>query len=414
MTASHSLRSIFACWPLLGACVTQTPLGHDAALPNREAATPASHDAGASANDAAGMQSRALDAGGPPLDAADSASDPDQSATDGGITPGLACTIGVDSLLVAGVERAGYPPYAANDCALLYVASDGALWLREPGALSERVIADATERPARPSLAGPPNDPARLMAWESLRDQVVRVRFEGTTRSVLGNYHHSGQPRATSDAIALTAWSAADPHSDADILLYEPVSQGLTTISMDPGQQLFADVSPTQVVYSDFAEDPDQRFDDDGQDLANLVLVDRATHARQTLELTGKQAFPLFSDAGRIVYLSWALGHPEPKLSAYAIMSWDATSGARALLAQIETQPPYVRPSVYGSTVEWVERPFGADERLMRVQLQAAEPRVAFAMPGVHLYATASSRSATWLAASSATQSAPVLMAIPR
>jgi hypothetical protein len=332
------------------------------------------------------------------------------AAADGGAT----CQIAVEDLVVTGADRAGYPPYAASDCALLYIASDGALRLRPSGSGSESVIAEAAEQPARPSLAGPTDDPARVIAWESLRDRVVRVRFDGTIRDVLGSYHHSGQPRATYDAVVLTAYRAADPQSDADVLLYEPASQALTAVGTGSGQQLFADVSATQVVYSDFAEDPDQSFDDDGRDLADLVIVDRKTLARLSLELEGKQAFPLFSDAGQVVYLSWALSHPEPKLSAYSIMHWDPSLGTRAMLANVETQPPYVRPSVYGSTVEWVERPYGQDERLLRAQLQGNPPSVAFTQAGTQLYATASNRNATFMAVQTGTQSTPVLLAIPR
>jgi hypothetical protein len=89
-------------------------------------------------------------------------------------------------------------------------------------------------------------------------------------------------------------------------------------------------------------------------------------------------------------------------------------SGERAMLAQVETQAPYVRPSVYASTVEWVERPSGRDDRLMRAQLQERQPLVAFTMPGLQLFPTASTRTATLMATQTAMQTTPVLMAVPR
>jgi hypothetical protein len=320
---------------------------------------------------------------------------------------------GVD-IAVSGAERAGYPPYAVSGCSLLYVASDGALRLRALDTGAELEIAAAAELPSRPSLAGPPEDAARVMAWESGREQAVRVRFGGVTRSVRGTYQHSAQPRATRDAVVMSAWVGSDPLSDADVLLYEPEAQTLNALGTGPGQQLFADVSATQVAYSDFAEDPDGRFDDNGQDVANLVLVDRTSHARRTLELTGKQAFPLFASEGQVVYLNWELGHPEPKLSVYRIMAWDPLSDRRTALADVETQPPYVRPSVYGSTVEWIERPFSGAERLMRVQVSGTAPLVAYSNAGTQLYATASSSDATWMATLSDMQTVPRLLAVQR
>ena len=324
------------------------------------------------------------------------------------------CKRQIEDLGVARADRAGYPPYAASGCSLLYVASDGALHLRSLASDEDTVIAAAAELPARPTLAGPAEDPARILAWESERDGCVQVRFGGETRAIRGDYARSAQPRATADAVVLTGFRTQEPTSDADVLLYDPTTQNLRVVGGGPGQQLFPDVSATQVAYSDFAEDADQRFDDDGRDLADVVLVERATLERRTLAAPGKQAFPLFGGDGSIVYLHWEVGHPEPKLAAYAIMAWQARSAQRVMLAKVETQAPYVRPSVYGNTVEWVERPFSGDERVMRLDMQSAVPRNAFSMPGVQLYATASSPNATLVATLAANQTVPVLRAIAR
>jgi hypothetical protein len=95
-------------------------------------------------------------------------------------------------------------------------------------------------------------------------------------------------------------------------------------------------------------------------------------------------------------------------------MNWDTRLDRQRQLAQVETQPPYVRPSVFGATVEWVERPFDAAERLMRVDMQGVNPRTAFSMPGVQLYATASSARATLLAVQAPDQLTPRLRTVPR
>ena len=306
------------------------------------------------------------------------------------------------------------PPYAASGCNVLYVAADGALRMRSLATGTEAVIAEAAEQPARPTLAGPPDDPTRVMAWESGRTSSVQVRFAGTTREVRGSYARNAQPRASSDAVVLSGFRSLEPRSDADVLLYEPLSRSLSVVGGGPGQQLFADVSATQVAYSDFSEDPDGAFDDDGRDLADLVLVERTSGAKHKLELAGKQAFPLFGAGDTLVYLHWQVDHPEPKLAAYAIMAGEMRSDRSRQLAQVETQPPYVRPSVYGATVEWVERPFGSDQRVMRVDMQRSQPASVFSMPGAELYATASSPHATLLAVRAPSQTSPRLRAIAR
>jgi hypothetical protein len=328
---------------------------------------------------------------------------------DGG---GPDCSGSIDSLAVSGADAAGYPPYAASACALVYVSSDGALRLRELDTGHEIVIAEASERPARPSLAGAR---AQLIAWESGAEQLVRVRYSGVTMSVRGEFARGGQARVTDDAVVFSAWLGAETTSDADIWLYQPASEQLTRIAGGPGQQLFPDVSATHVAFSDFSEDPDQRFDDDGRDLANVVLVERGSGAMRTLDRPGKQAFPLLADEGHVVYLQWALSHPEPKLSAYAIMDWDSLADRQANLIDIETMPPYVRPSVYGRTIEWVERPFSAPERLMRIQARAgAQPTEAFSLLGVQLYATASGPNAPLLATREPARPAVMLRSIAR
>jgi hypothetical protein len=309
----------------------------------------------------------------------------------------------VTDLAVAGADRVGYPPYAADGCRLLYVASDGALRLRGLDGVSDEIIAPASERPQRPTLSG------ELLAWESARDRLVRVRFAGATHDVRGDYERTAQPRATADAIVFTGQIG----EDADIALYEPAADRVRVIASGPGQQLFADISATQIAYSDFSEDPDGKFDDNGSDLADVVLVDRATLHQRRLKLPGKQAFPLLRAAGDLVYLHWAESHPEPKLSQYTIMAWDMRLDARAQLATVETQPPYVRPSVSGDTVEWVERPFGANERLMRARA-AEHATIAFSQPGLQLFATASSARVTLLATKTEADPLPKLRASAR
>jgi hypothetical protein len=341
----------------------------------------------------------------------------DASAADGGGHAGLsACRGSVDDLAVSTVDALGYPSFALSRCSLVYIATDGSLRLRSLDRGDEEELAPAHERPTRPSIAGSDARADELIAWESARDSAVRVRYRGVTESLRTDYARSGQPRVCADAVVFSAWVDGGSAADADIVLYEPATRAFSKIAEGPGQQLFPDVSPSHVAYSDFAEDEDGRFDDDGEDLANVVLVRRATGERRELTLAGKQAFPLLLDGGQLVYLSWVRGtHPEPKLSAYALMAWDLAAEDPTLLADIETYPPYVRPSSYGDTVEWIVRPLSGDERLMRMRVRAdTTPQLAFSQPKLALHATASTRDATVLATIEAEQTTPKLRAVAR
>ncbi|RYE84644.1 MAG: hypothetical protein EOO75_17870, partial [Myxococcales bacterium] len=87
-----------------------------------------------------------------------------------------------DGVAVATGDLYHYPPYAADGCQLLYLApvADGAeLRLRDLTDGHEQTLAPASERPLRPSLAGP------VAAWEATSEgrQVVRVRSDGVTRT---------------------------------------------------------------------------------------------------------------------------------------------------------------------------------------------------------------------------------------
>jgi hypothetical protein len=410
------MRWMVLAWSALLSCASEATGTPDAAPQGEQAMMPPSDAAVAPVVSEPRPRPDTAPAEAAPPHSSGDDSEPAPSDADVGPEPASSAAVSCDArralVDVSGADRSGYPPYAVSGCSLLYVAPDGALRLRDPA--SEQLIAPASERPSRPTLAGPASDPARVIAWESGSEQHVRVRFAGVTRSIHGTYARSGQPRATSDAVVLSAWTSSAPDSDADVLLYEPESDQLRVIGGGPGQQLFADVSATQVAFSDFSEDRDGSFDDDGQDVANLVLVERGSLQRRTLELTGKQAFPLFTQSGQLVYLSWSLGHPEPKLAAYAIMAWDAQRDSQRTLAQIETKPPYVRPSVFGDTVEWVERPNIGNERLMRARVLGGAPEIAFERAGTQLFATASSPSATLLATLTESQASPRLLAVAR
>lgn len=175
----------------------------------------------------------------------------------------------------------------------------------------------------------------------------MRVRSGGATTTSAGAFDHAGEPRAAADAIVFTVWLEADPLGDTDVLLYDPAAGRLVPIATGPGQQRFADVSETHVAYTDFAEDPDGRFDDDGSDAADVVAVDRATGEERRREKEGKQAFPMLAGGGRLGFLDWGLVHPELKRSAYDVVigPLDGPSSSDEVLAKVVTKGPCVRPA---------------------------------------------------------------------
>lgn len=307
-----------------------------------------------------------------------------------GAAPACPAT-GVDGIRVApsdpggGVPYAlGYPPYAVHDCLLAYVAepsggvSAGALVLRDLASGDETIVAAAAERPRRPALAGD------FLAWEAEEagKRVVRVRSGGASATLKGAFDHAGEPRAAADGVVFTAFLGADDSGDTDVFFAAAGQESALPIASGPGQQRFADISATHIAFADFSEDPDGRFDEDADDVADIALYDRAKKTIETRQRSGKQAFPMLGAAGKVAYLSWGPDHPEPKFSAYQLLVGDiATKGdADELAADIITSAPYVRPAAHGDLLFWIQWPTGKQAALMRrpVDLSAA----AEAVPG--------------------------------
>jgi len=69
----------------------------------------------------------------------------------------------------------------------------------------------------------------------------------------------------------------------------------MQSVFAGPGEQRFADVSAEYVVATDFSEDPDGKYDGEG-DLADIVVFDRATQTASKRVAEKKQAFPMLVD----------------------------------------------------------------------------------------------------------------------
>lgn len=259
------------------------------------------------------------------------------------------CTVDVSGVAIGSSDPYAYPLYALDGCTLAYVGKDAALHVKDLATGADEIV--DRDAPRRPTLAGD------TLAWESLLDGKSKVRVRnGALVTTLDGW--SGEPRAAKDAVVFTRWTTGDAFGDTDVMLYVPSKGTTTLIAGGPGQQRFADVSDAFVAVTDFSEDPDQRFDGNDEDLADVGLFDRTTGTFTLRKKLGKQAFPILAGGTTLVYHDWASIHPQPKLEAYDLYrtAVDAPVSADGLLASVHTLPPYTRPSGRGGVVEWVVR----------------------------------------------------------
>jgi len=273
----------------------------------------------------------------------------EQPAADAAATDAPAvCNVAESFPTITGDDPYAYPPYALDECSLVYVATDGSLHLADLGGSHDEVLDVGPAR--RPTLAG------ETVAWEATEGgaSVVRVRHGADPLVTF----KGGEPRAARDGVVFTRWISADANGDTDVLLYVPSTKQTITVAAGPGQQRFADVSDELVALTDFSEDPDGRFDGNATDLADIAIFDRATSVLTVRKRAGKQGFPLLPGGKALVYHDWASIHPQPKLEAYELWrgTVDAAVSADSRLVAVETQPPYVRPAGRGGVIEWVAR----------------------------------------------------------
>jgi hypothetical protein len=299
--------------------------------------------------------------GGSPPNASGAAG---QGGTDaGGEGATASCTTGelpeVTVFSPSGWDPLGYPPYALDGCNLVYVAPDsageGALYRRDLSGGEAELLEPAAARPRRPAVAGD------VIAWE-IDDEAgksrVRVSYRGGRKTLGVEFDHAAEPRVTTDAVVFTAFLGAAKIDDSDVYVYDVVDDELTPVATGPGQQRFADVSPTHVALSDFSEDPRGYFDEMAS-LADVVLVERQSGMKISRAASGKQAFPLLGSDGRLVYLEWGAVHPEPKFSQFWLKAGrvsEAVELDRSLtVEQVHTEPAYVRPSLRGTRVDFID-----------------------------------------------------------
>jgi hypothetical protein len=243
----------------------------------------------------------------------------------------------------------------------------------------DTLLDEAESRPRRPAVSG------AVIAWEVGDDTAseVRVHYQGVTRTLTGDFTRAGEPRACADAVVFTAFLGEERSSDSDVYLYDVASEELAPVASGPGQQRFADVSLTHVALTDFSEDPAGYFDE-MQSIADVVVVDRETGEIVTRKGAGKQAFPLLASDGAVVYLHWGSVHPEPKFSQFWLMAGYPGDPVELDLdlkgEMVQTNPAYVRPSVHGLDVDFVDTSASV-VGLYRVSLNDRRPPVATLVP---------------------------------
>ena len=279
------------------------------------------------------------------------------------------------------LDPLGYPPYALDACTLVYVAAGatagttGELRAKDLATGSESPLAPISEAPRRPAIAG------GVVAWEATIGgaSVIRVSVGGKPAITLsGAFDHAAEPHATEGAVVFTGWLTPETNGDTDVFVFSAATGTVTAIASGPGQQRFADVSADLVAVSDFSEDPSGYFDANRLSLSDIVVFDRHTLAKTVRRAPGKQAFPLLGAGGKLVYQDWGIVHPEPKMSIWSLMVGDVFGVASADVnakgsGQVQTNAPYVRPSVRGGELEWVDDTSGTSA-LFRRPLDLSTP----------------------------------------
>jgi hypothetical protein len=351
--------------------------------------------------------------GAAPLDAGEDGVTADAGVPDD--TP-AACDAPLPASLpaVAPLDLDGYPPYAADGCAIVYVDVTGTLVALDLKSNATLTLDQAASSPKRPTIAG------GVVAWEATDAgrAIVRVHTAAGTSTLAGAFDHAGEPRAAKDAVVFTAWLAAADASDTDVLLWDPTTGKTSVVFGGPGQQRLADVSRTHVAASDFSEDPDGTFNRNGTDLADVVVLERASGTVVHRAQPGKQAFPILVSATRLGYLDWVEVHPEPKLSQYTLRAGELAgtiSGDVTIATVTDDSSEYVLPTGRGGILEWVDRPQSAPTALYRAPADLSSPPIAApGLGGLTLHAPAGAGSFTLLATEAPTEPVIVLRGIAR
>lgn len=329
--------------------------------------------------------------------------------------PPSACDGSIAKDILVSRSLNGAPPYAVSGCDLVYVNDAGALVTRDLATGKETTLASVDEAPAHPVVT------QYLVAWEATiaGKRVVRVH-DGEKVLTVPAPLDAAEPRAAGKTVVFTVWKTSDPRGDTDVWSFDPFAGATAPIFEGPAQQRWADVSDAFVVATDFLEEgPTGGSDDDGRDVADIVVFDRRTGTKTTRSAPGKQAFAMLTSTDAFAYLDWAAIHPEPKLEAFQLRAGkvaDAYANDHVVADVKYASSEYARPAVFGSVVEWIANPTG-ETVLWRAPLDgSAQPAQVEGLGGLFLYAPAPAAGFTVLAAAQVKSSdfTPRLRSVPR
>ena len=307
-----------------------------------------------------------------------------------------------------------YPPYAVRGCRLAYVQrATRRLVLRDLKTGAEEFVTDVPATsdavPRRPTLG------RDFVAWEvgAGNATAVRVFAGGSTTTVSGTFDHAGEPRAASNAVVFTGWNVADANGDTDVFMYMVGTGETVPVATGPAQQRFADANDTFVAFTDFAEDPDGRYDQNDTDLADIGIYDRTTKATTTRKNPGKDAFPVLASDDRFGYLHWGDVHPEPKFSAFGVRAGrvGTLAATDAALADVVNASRFVMPSGGSGSLEWIAPDTTGTEQLWRAPVDGTGAARSI-LTGTNFFAPQSSAGMTVVAVGGS--GAPVLRSVAR
>lgn len=234
------------------------------------------------------------------------------------VTPEHTCDLVLDGP-IAIADPTPAPTYAIGSCRVAWVErGTNRLLMRRLG-VGQRVGQIAGPAPAsdaRREISFGPLTNAYLVSWVEgpPNDSRVMVAVPGVVapKAISGPFHHAGEARVSAGVskdggpagvVAFTGWLTADPKGDTDVFAYDPLTDTLTILADGPGQQRWPGTSNSEIAITDFHEDPDGRFDDDGADRADILVINRIANTRRAFPRPGLQAHA--RTCGHALYRDW-------------------------------------------------------------------------------------------------------------
>lgn len=319
-----------------------------------------------------GAEDASADAGAPAVDASEAERAEDARAEADAVSEEAAAPPPCDSSGLAGIlvaelgdannriDPLGFPTYAIDGCTLAYVSRPaqgptyGPLLVRDLATQKDTLVAPASEEPRRPTMAGD------VLAWEATVGgvSVVRVQYKGQTTTVAGPWDHAGEPHASSDVVAFTAWLTADDGGDTDVYRYGIENADVAAIATGPGQQRFATANQDNAAYADFSEDPTGAFAVDQYRASDIVVFNLGVHWVVRRHAPGAQGFPMLGEDLELTYVDYGTTHLEPQSSSFHVIKGvanDPSTDVDVTGALVHTDEPWVRPAATAGWIVWVD-----------------------------------------------------------